>query len=200
MITLDRDATGMPTYAINTGSVNELTAGNGIKVGFGYGGDGTNGTTAANMALYPYGTKRAGQQAIDLISTTTLTLTAGHGNPITVEPGLLGYDFDNHQLGTSGPLGGAAVGPDEIDTTEGDSGGPMFQWDAAHGQYVITGITVDGSDPLSRFGDISLDVRIADNAARIAAQVPEPGAVGVMGAAAMLFALRRSRVGAHAVK
>ncbi len=191
VITLSQDvAAGIPYYQYNTGSLNELTAGPGIKVGFGVGGSGA---TGAQPALYPYGTKRAGSNTIDMVTTSTTHVTDCLGNPFTVPPGMLLYDFENHLTGTNGPLGGPAVGASEIDTAAGDSGGPMFQFSSALNAYIITGITIGGSDDLSRYGDIANDLRVASYAPWIAAQVPEPTAIGALAAIALFCGHRRRR-------
>jgi secreted trypsin-like serine protease len=190
VITLSQDVLGVPYYQYNTGSLNELTAGPGIKVGFGVGGSGT---TGAQPALYPYGTKRAGSNTIDMVTTSTTHVTDGLGNQLIVPAGMLLYDFDNHLTGTNGPLGGPAAGASEIDTAAGDSGGPMFQFSSALNAYVITGITIGGSDDFSRYGDIANDLRVASYAPWIAAQVPEPTAIGALAAIALFCGRRRRR-------
>jgi hypothetical protein len=187
VVTLSQDVTSVPYYQYNDGSLNELTAGPGIKVGFGVGGDGT---TGAQPSLYPYGVKRAGMNAIDLVTTSPTTVTDAHGNTATFPAAMLLYDFDNHLTSTSGPLGGPAVGPNEIDTAAGDSGAPMFQFSPALNDYIITGITVGGTDDLSRYGDIANDLQIADYAPWIASQVPEPTALAFAGLALILIRRR----------
>jgi hypothetical protein len=193
VITLSQPvAAGVPRYAYNRGDVDELAAGPGVKVGFGVGGDGAAG---ANPALYPYGTRRAGSNAIDLVTTAATQVTDGLGNVMDVPAGMLLYDFDDHRAGTGGPLGGPAVGPGEADTADGDSGGPMLQYWAALDAYVVTGITIGGSDGLSRYGDVASDLRVAAYAPWIDQQVPEPAALGVAAAAAALaWGGRRRRV------
>jgi hypothetical protein len=191
VITLTSDVVGVPYYRYNNVGLDELTAGPGIKVGYGVGGDAT---TGANASLYPYGTKRAGVNSIDAVTTSGSVVTDGLGNQSYVPAGMLLYDFDNSVAQTAGPLGGLALGVEEIDTTEGDSGGPMFQYSAALGQYVITGITIGGTDDLSRFGDVATDLRVANYAGWIDGQVPEPASVALIGPAAIaLFAKRRRR-------
>lgn len=188
VITLSQDVAGVPWYFYNSGQVNELTTGTGIKVGFGVGG---NGTTGATPATYPYGTKRVGSNVIDVVTTAATQVTDGMGHMMNVPAGMLLYDFDNHATGTNGPLGGAAVGSTEVDTTDGDSGGPMFQYSSTLNQYIITGITIGGSDDLSRYGDIASDLRVSAYAPWIAAQVPEPGMLGFLGIALALGRGRR---------
>ncbi len=67
VVTLTADIANATWYGINTGTLDE-TSTPGIKVGYGYGGDGANGTSAANMAAYPFGTKRVGVNAIDFVT------------------------------------------------------------------------------------------------------------------------------------
>jgi hypothetical protein len=189
VITLSQDVAGVPYYQYNSGGLNELTAGPGIKVGFGVGGDGT---TGAQAGIYPYGIKRAGSNFIDLVTTAPIQVTDALGNVMNVPAGMLLYDFDNHLTGSNGPLGGAAVGPGEIDTTTGDSGGPMFQYSPTLEMYIITGITIGGSDNLSRYGDIANDLRVASYSSWIAAQVPEPASLCIV-AMALFCAGRRRR-------
>lgn len=187
VITLTAPATGHTTYAWNTGSIVETSEPTTL-VGFGVGGDGTNG---ANASLYPVGTKRAGVNAIDVNTDTTSYTPPGHA---TLPAGLLVYDFDNASAGTSGPLGGAAIASNEGDTSDGDSGGPMFQLDPISGQYLLTGITVDGTDALSRFGDVSWGTRVADYAGFLAASVPEPtGIVPLLLGASLVWRRKRAR-------
>jgi hypothetical protein len=190
VITLTNDVVGVPYYRYNNVGLDELTAGPGIKVGYGLGGDGA---TGANAALYPYGTRRAGVNSIDAVTTSETFVTDGLGNQAYVPAGMLLYDFDNYVAQTAGPLGGLALGVEEIDTTEGDSGGPMFQYSAALGQYVITGITIGGTDDSSRFGDVATDLRVASYAGWIDAQVPEPAAATGALAAGTALAWRRRR-------
>jgi secreted trypsin-like serine protease len=190
VITLSQDILSVPFYPYNTGALNELTAGPGIKVGFGVGG---NGITGAQPGLYPYGTKRAGSNTIDMVTTGPTHVTDAFGQGMTVPAGMLLYDFDNHLTGTNGPLGGPAVGSHEIDTADGDSGGPMFQFSPALNAYIITGITIGGTDGLSRYGDIANDLRVASYAPWIASQVPEPTSLGVI-ALGLLCARRRRRI------
>jgi secreted trypsin-like serine protease len=189
VITLSQDVTNAPVYQYNTGALNELTAGPGIKVGYGVGG---NGTTGAQPGLYPYGTQRAGSNMIDMVTNSPTHVTDSYGQSMTVPAGMLLYDFDNHLTGTNGPLGGPAVGSDEIDTADGDSGGPMFQFSTALNAYIITGITIGGTDGLSRYGDIANDLRVASYAPWIAGQVPEPTSLGAV-ALGLLCARRRRR-------
>ena len=165
-------ATGHTTYAFNTPSLisNEVGQQTTI-VGFGMGGTGTGGEDPTN---YPIGTQRAGINEIDqnTDSNRVVPNVNGSGN-VTLAPGLLAYDFD--QVGNgNGPLGGPALGTAEADTTDGDSGGPMFEFDAALGQYVIVGITTTGEDNNPMFGDISWGTRVSDYDAFINSVVPEP--------------------------
>ena len=190
VITLSIVATNTPTYRYDDGTLISTTPGQtGYKVGYGYGG---NGATGMTPGLYPYGIKRAGVNAIDMITTGTTHVVDGFGTGYDIPANMLVYDFDNHQAGTSGPLGGPALGPSEADTTIGDSGGPMFQWSEALNDWVVTGITIGGTDDAVRFGDIGFDTRVAAYSSWIGAQVPEPASASLLvGAAALLMRRRR---------
>jgi len=199
IITLTSPVPNATTWGYNAGSVNELTAGTAHIVGYGEGGDGTNGENGTN---FPFGTKREGLNSIDLVTTHNTQVTDGFGNTATLPPGVIAWDFDQYSATnpTNGPLGGPAVGPDEGDATDGDSGAPIFQLNPATDQFIITGVVIDGTDSLDRFGDISWATETSDYASFIAANVPEPG----MGAPVMilgcivLLARRRGAGGAAA--
>jgi secreted trypsin-like serine protease len=183
VLTLSAPATGHTTYAYNTpGLIPNEVGQQTTLVGYGEGGVGTTGT---NASQFPIGTKRSAINEIDQSTDSNPNVpTAG-----TLPAGLLAFDFDNSTAGTNGPLGGPGLGVNEGDTTDGDSGGPMFEFDAALGQYVIVGVTTDGVDPESRFGDVGWGTRVSDYDAFIGSVVPEPvtlapialGAVIVMG-------------------
>jgi hypothetical protein len=188
VITLTSPATGHTTYGWNTGSIVETSEPTTL-VGYGIGGDGTNG---ANASLYPVGTKRAGVNAID-VNTDTTTYTPP-GKTSNLPAGLLVYDFDNYSAGTNGPLGGPAIASNEGDTSDGDSGGPMFQLDPITGQYLLTGVTVDGIDALSRFGDVSWGTRVADYAGFLSSNVPEPTSIApLLLGASLVWRRQRAR-------
>jgi len=176
VILLD-DNTNSTTYPINVNQINELGK-TGTKVGYGLGGDGVNGEWT------PYGVKRQGRNVVDML--------AGGAN----NDELLKFDFDNHALlagmaNFTGPLGGAALGVDEYNSTHGDSGGPMFMQDAG-GMWRIVGVTRGGDDPRAKFLDISNDARV-----RLAAPwintLPEPATMGLLllGLAPRLMRRRR---------
>lgn len=187
VVTLDRDVTGVTPYAINTGFMNELTSGPATLVGYGVGGDPA---TGENATLYPYGTKRAGVNTIGMVTTSSTLVSDGQGNDVTVDPGLILFDFDNPAAPGIDPLGDGAALLHEADSTTRDSGAPLFQ--QYQSQWVITGIAVSGTgDPT--YGDIGVNVRMADVGAWVAGQVPEPGALGLAGAAAVGLLRRRRR-------
>ena len=191
VITLSAPATGASYYAFNHGEIIETAPGAiAYKVGFGFGGGGAAGY---DETLYPYGDKRVGQNVVDLIPALPTQLTDGQGNSATVEAGVLLYDFDNHTAGTNGPLGGPAVGPQEANTTPGDSGGAMFHYDAALARFVLTGVTVSGLDDYSRFGDIGIDARVSSHADWIDQQVPEPSAALIAAGGLFAATVRRRR-------
>ena len=97
---------------------------------------------------------------IDMVTTSTTHVTDGLGQRSPSPPACCSTTSTTTSP-ARGPLGGPAVGPDEIDTADGDSGGPMFQFSPAQGAYIITGITIGGSDAYSRYGDIANDLRVA---------------------------------------
>lgn len=175
VVTLTTPVTGHATWGYNTGSVNEMSE-PGVLVGYGIGGDGNSGT---NANTFPFGTKRQGANTID-VNTDNTNYNPGTGQ---LPQGLLVFDFDNATTGSNGPLGGAAItynGIPEGDTTDGDSGGPMFQLDPNTSQFIITGITSDGVDPNSKFGDVGWETRVSDYSAFIASAVPEPASLSLL--------------------
>jgi hypothetical protein len=198
VVTLTKPITNVTTYAYNTGTVNELTAGSAYMVGYGVGGDGTNG---ANPSQFPFGTKRLGETNLSLVTTSPQNLTDSYGASATLPPGVIAWDFVQYDPTAPGgppvgPLGDTAVGPDEADSTNGDSGGPIFQWDAATGQYIITGISIDGIDSLSRFGDISWATEVSAYSGFIDSidpVVPEPTLLGPLFLGSLLVLSRRRR-------
>jgi len=180
-------ATGHTTYAYNTPSLIPTETGNtATLVGYGYGGTGTAGQEPAS---YPIGTQRAGINEIDqdTDSNRTVPNVVSSGTE-QLAPGLLVFDFDQVGAG-NGPLGGPALGTGEADTTDGDSGGPMFEYDSALDKYVIVGITTDGEDDNPEYGDISWGTRVLDYDTFIESVLPEP--VGLIPAVLLLFGLKR---------
>jgi V8-like Glu-specific endopeptidase len=181
-------ATGHTTYAYNTPSLISNETGNtATLVGYGFGGTGSGGQDPTH---YPIGTQRAGINAIDqnTDSNRTVPNVVGGGTE-QLAPGLLVFDFDQVGAG-NGPLGGPALGTSEADTTDGDSGGPMFEYDSALGKYVVVGISTNGEDANPEYGDIGWGTRVSDYDSFIASEVPEP--VGLVPAAiGMIFALKR---------
>ncbi len=187
-------ATGVPTWAYNTGTLNEATAGAVTLVGYGVGGNGVNGADPAQPGAFPFGTRRAATNLIDLITTAPNTLvTDAYGQSANLPPGLLAYDFDNNTTQTGGPLGGGAIGANEGTITSGDSGGPMFQFDTARGQYVITGISIDSTDATDRFGEIAWGTRVSTYAPFLATAIPEPTSLALAALASAALLRRRRR-------
>lgn len=117
----------------------------GHKVGYGAGGDATNGETLA------YGIKREGFNAVDRF--------AGANDQ------LLEFDFDDHRRVVPSRIGTWIAGTEEANTTHGDSGGPMFMYDLNEDIWRIVGVT-RGGDGMGAgaagtgFVEISNDVRV----------------------------------------
>jgi len=179
VLTLSKPATGHTTYAYNTPSLIPTETGNqSTIVGYGFGGTGSGGQDQTD---YPIGTQRAGVNEIDQdTDSNRMVPNVVSGGTEQLAPGLLVFDFDQVGAG-NGPLGGPALGTGEADTTDGDSGGPMFEYDSALGKYVIVGITTDGEDDNPEYGDISWGTRVSDYDSFIESIVPEPvGLVPVM--------------------
>lgn len=194
VVTLASPVIGGTTYAYNrAGGLVETAAGTAHLVGYGVGGDGVNGS---NATTFPFGTKREAINAIDAVTNAPMLVTDGMGNSDTLPAGLLVWDFDNPTAGTSGPLGGPALGPTEGDGAGGDSGAPIFQFDTASNQFIITGLLTDGTDPNTHFGEIGWGTQVAAYSDFVASAVPEPTALAplLLGAAALLSRRRRARV------
>ena len=191
VITLSSPITNKTTYAYNTGSIVETAGGTATLVGYGFGGDGTNGEIPGT---YPFGTKRQGNNLIDLVTTNLsgTTVTDGGGNQAKLPNGVIAWDFDVYSATspTNGPLGGPAVNSTEGDASLGDSGGPVFQFNSATQQYVITGIIIDGTNNTS-FGEISWATQTSAYSSFIAANTPEPASLAVLGIGGVLLAARR---------
>lgn len=188
VVTLNQDVAGITPYAINTGFLNELSAGPATLVGYGVGGDPT---TGENPSLYPYGTKRAGNNTIGMVTTTNTTVTDGQGNAdVLVEAGLILFDFDNPSNPGVDPLNDGVAILKEGDSTTRDSGAPIFQ--QYNSQWVVTAIAVSGTGTPT-YGDIAINVQMADVASWVAGQVPEPGTLSLLGAAVLPFLARRKR-------
>lgn len=192
LVRLGQPVRNATPYAYNDGSVNELSPGLVAHlVGFGIGGDGVGGE---DPQQFPYGSKRAGLNNVDLIVGNQPRLlmdkTAPPGPHIsTAAHDTLVFDFDDGTAARNA-LGGMGFGAEEGNTTHGDSGGPMFQYNFATAEWTIVGITSYGFDTQvdemtgqlisSRFGDISIDTRVASYAGWIngvLASNPEPASV-----------------------
>lgn len=180
LLTLGVDLKGVTTaYNINRPALipdERANMGSGLvgnKVGFGTGGDGTNGATG-NPAGVPVGgsldaragTKRDGDNLVELFGPVAAAngVNDGLGNLLTAPSNTLIYDFDDHVAGGNGPLDpaanaalgaalagqftgpSAAVGLQEVDTAPGDSGGPMFMFHNPTNQWLVVGVTSFGTD------------------------------------------------------
>ena len=187
VLTLRGIVSGVTPWSYNHGTVNESTAGNATIIGYGNGGDGTNGETPGT-----FGTRRLATNQINVVTTTLTnqTVTETNGNKDILPNSVIGWDFNKND-GSTGPLGDTATGPNEGDIANGDSGAPVFQINPSTGQYVINGIAIDGTNNTS-FGEISWATRTADYATFIASAVPEPTSLTLVAlSAAMLLARRR---------
>lgn len=192
VITLAQPVPSATYYAWNNGQLIETTPGlTAYKVGWGGSGSGT---TGENLTSYPAGQKlRAGVNAIDFVTTVESLLTDDFNTTYTFKPGLILYDFDNHNSSDTGPLGAAALSSQEGDAATGDSGAPMFQFSTALQRYVIVGVTSGGTDDLVRYGEIGYDTQVAAYSSWVAAQVPEPASATLLLGAIGLASLRRRR-------
>ncbi|MBI5765029.1 MAG: trypsin-like serine protease [Planctomycetes bacterium] len=168
-------------WDFNAGQIMNEAGNQGMKVGFGVGGDAVNGE---DRVTFPFGSKRQARNSIDALSPANApnrgVINGNAGAGIVVPGDTLIYDFDDHQLalaGMSGPFGGVAVGDDEGVATRGDSGGPMFQWDPITMQYYVVGVTSYGARgfPFSKLGSVEVDTLVRPYAAWISATMPEPG-------------------------
>ena len=189
VITLTSPVVGVTPWNYNHGTFSETTAGTASLVGYGLGG---NGVTGQNGATYPFGTKRLGNNTISLVTTNAAgtSVTDAGGTHDLLPQNLLVWDFNKND-GTTGPLGDTAVGPTEGDIASGDSGGPVFQVNPGTGQYVITGISIDGTNNTS-FGEISWATQTAAFSSFIAANTPEPTSLAFAAlSAGMLLSRRR---------
>jgi hypothetical protein len=133
----------------------------GHKVGYGAGGDGTNGVSKA------YGTKREGFNAVDQF--------AGANNQN------LEFDFDDHTGAVASKIGTWVAGIEEANTTPGDSGGPMFMFDGNDNIWRIVGVTRNGDRSGLGvkgvgFVEISNDVRVQEVANWITQTIIPPAA------------------------
>lgn len=190
VLTLASPATGVATWGYNTGSFSE--SGKGVTtVGFGVSGTGAGG---ADGTTYPFGTKRAMDNTIDLATGATqssqLTDNTPSHNVFNVPANMIAYDFDQTGNG-NGPLGGASLGLTEGTIAIGDSGAPMFQFDSVSGKYIITGIAVDSSDLNDRFGEVGWGTRVSSYASFLATAVPEPTSLGLLVLAGIPLLRRR---------
>ncbi|MEM6902991.1 MAG: trypsin-like serine protease, partial [Pseudomonadota bacterium] len=144
-------------------------------VGYGIAGNGLNGQVALQDDPGSGLTKRAGFNTYDLVDGTVLPGDLGQFNDVfgdvTPDGSLLFYDFDsgaavNDAFGTLG-LVDLGLGIQEVNSTQGDSGGPTF----INGQ--VAGLVSGGSRFIgenspdideqinSSFGEISFDTRVS---------------------------------------
>jgi Trypsin len=109
----------------NTDEVGQV----GIKVGYGYSGQGNQGFDPAN---FPFGTKRLGQNKYDALGEVLNSEVPGLGKVLynTVPGTALAYDFDNGlpKNDAFAYLGISDLGLElqEVSGAYGDSGGPTF--------------------------------------------------------------------------
>lgn len=191
VVTLASPVVGVTPWGYNHGTFTETSAGTAALVGYGVGGDGTNGE---NSTSFPFGTKRLGNNTISLVTTAPggTTVTEPNGNHDIIPPSLLVWDFNKND-GSTGPLGDTAVGPTEGDISSGDSGGPVFQINPSTGQYVITGVSIDGTNNTS-FGEISWATQTSAFSSFIATNTPEPTSLALaILTGTTLLARRRSK-------
>ena len=193
------DATRYDIYR-NTDEVGQI----GTLAGFGLGGTGATGPTAA----YPFGTRRKGMNQFDAL-----------GSFFDVSGAILLFDFDNgleanDALRVAG-LPDLGLGLSEVNIASGDSGGPTFLdgkiagvhsfgarlivKDVACPPDVETPANLKGAAGCKldfSFGELGGDMRVSSFQTFIdAALVPEPGSILLMssGLAGLLSFLRRSR-------
>ncbi len=145
-------------------------------VGFGLGGNGTDGTAAGNGLR---GTKRA---ATNVIAAYTARQ--------------FGFDFDSGLAGDDGD-GIVTQTADEGTFALGDSGGGTFA--TIGGQSYLIGIhsfaLVDGDGKDYNYGDVGIDVRVSTASSFIQSVVPEPSSASLVsgGLVGWLVGRRRRR-------
>lgn len=148
----------------------------------GYGVGGT-GDTGQNRTLYPYGTRRAGQN-----ETEGYWTGLGRNGSAT-----LVYDFDGAGINS---LGSAGLGPgQEVMVTSGDSGGPSFRNGVIVGVHSFVSLLNEG-DNIGLYGQFGTDTRVSWYADLIRAEVdlaPEPGSLALMGFGVIVLLCRRRR-------
>jgi hypothetical protein len=210
IIRLDRtipNAAPFEPWVFNDGMVDEATPGLvAHAVGFGIGGDGFDGEDRLN---FPYGEKRTGTNAIDLVNgPNTVFLPSG----FRILPHTLTIDFDNPDNPEPNVLGGGALLSTEATITHGDSGGPTFQFDFATERFVVVGVHSYGCvprDPLNpqpeidciagitnfgQFGEVNVDTRVSIYSPWIRgviAVTPEPGSLATLTIGLTLVVLTR---------
>jgi len=220
-------------WRINKGSVDESSPGlTAHKVGFGVGGNAYMGQLRApgagpNIAAgFAFGTKREGKNSVSLVVDAATfpngiapgALYDAYGHTEQIPKNTLVFDFDNHaNLGFYDVLhdNGAnpTYGAEEANTTQGDSGGPMFQFDFNLGRFVVVGVTSYGFDhpsfnggifagsppPFggffgSRVGDISVDTQVLPYSGWVNSIIPEPGTAALLLPGLLGLYCRRTRL------
>ncbi|MDW8105432.1 MAG: trypsin-like serine protease [Armatimonadota bacterium] len=185
LIQLNTVVPNITPAALYTGNL-ELGA-VGYSVGYGLGG---NGLTGYSASAYPYGTKRAMQNVIDLIIDAQ-----GAINP---EGTFLLSDFDSPS-GNTNTLAPFSSEPTPLQLegmgAPGDSGGPVFilqdnRWYVAGVHSFISGL--DGAADAS-YGDILGSTRVSSYNSWIVSVVPEPSSLAVLGAGVLALAFRFRR-------
>jgi len=128
---------------------------------YGYGNGGV-GMTGQDPVLYPYGTKRWGQNRFETLGTA-----------LGYSPDILGFDFDDgtdthDAFGQLLGIHDTGLGPaNEVDVAQGDSGGPTFINGLIAGVASfgvgIPATDVDGVTDFG-FGEAAFETRVSDYA------------------------------------
>lgn len=147
-------------------------------VGYGLGGTGDVGQDAT---LYPFGTRRAGQNEAE-----AYWVSVGRGGNAT-----LVHDFDGAGINS---LGSAGLGPgQEVMITSGDSGGPSFRNGLIVGVHSF--VSLPSGQNIGMYGQYGTDTRVSSYADLINAQVstPEPASLALAGFGVIVLLCRRRR-------
>lgn len=159
----------------------------GYSVGYGFGG---NGLTGFDPETYPYGTKRAMQNVIDLFIDPQ--------GGITPDGTIFLSDFDSPggNANTLAPFGSDA-NPLLLEGlgAPGDSGGAVFIFQ--DGRWYVAGVhsfiaATDGGINAS-YGDLLGSIRVSSYNGWIVNVVPEPSSLAVLGAGVLGLAFRFRR-------
>ncbi|GIV17211.1 MAG: hypothetical protein KatS3mg022_2646 [Armatimonadota bacterium] len=147
----------------------------GYSVGFGYGGDGV---TGFDSSAYPYGTKRAMQNQIDLILDTSFS--------VNLSGTILLSDFDSPDESKNSlyPFSNATPLPLEGMGAPGDSGGAVFvqdgsQWYLAgvHSFLADIGSPLGDGIPNAKYGDLLGSMRVSSYVNWINQHIGTPSAI-----------------------